>query len=488
MTDFYLGSHKLDATDYVYYQGNLVSGVYFRGRQLWAQTVFHPHVVTVDTPGSFSVPWPLGANRVNVVIASAGSGGASVGGAGDPGGDTTVTVESTTLTAVGGPSPGVSTSDRAATFGEPLSAGYGYPGGSGGDPALVDTDTNTVVSYATDATAPGAGGGGIWGGPAPTGPPGTGSYGGKAGEWEHAPRINKASGAPITGTVGDGGSPGQGGVSQGITVPDAGAGSRGVLYLYFFRQQVPFSVSSASNDPVPAGAAGCWVTLIGRGGHGGRGYQATFGDRIGGAGGGGGAHIPRTFIPIAYLGQTYSLSGGYFTSGNVTLYAYGGLDGEDGSNSGFPQGGAGGTAYAAGVDVDKYNGTDGGNGGFYGSRGKDGSPPSNSGATGGGGGGGANSLGGIGNGGNGGRMGTTAPGGTRGDLGTANGDGGDGVSLGPGKPGTGGGGGSVETNYRSGAGGDGGYNGGGGGGSSAGNIDVEDPGIGGSSYSLVEWV
>ncbi|ALA48572.1 minor tail protein [Mycobacterium phage PopTart] len=106
----------------------------------------------------------------------------------------------------------------------------------------------------------------------------------------------------------------------------------------------PFSISSEDpgyedliDEPVPEGASGCWVTLVGGGGGGGAGYQ-SFDDtyRRGGGGGAGGAKIPRVWVPREAMGSSYSVVlglGGAYTGGGST-----GFGGTDGGSSSFLSG------------------------------------------------------------------------------------------------------------------------------------------------------
>ncbi|QAY05738.1 hypothetical protein SEA_FUSHIGI_36 [Mycobacterium phage Fushigi] len=106
----------------------------------------------------------------------------------------------------------------------------------------------------------------------------------------------------------------------------------------------PFTISSEDpgyedliDEPVPEGASGCWVTLVGGGGGGGAGYQ-SFDDtyRRGGGGGAGGAKIPRVWVPREAMGSSYSVVlglGGAYTGGGST-----GFGGTDGGSSSFLSG------------------------------------------------------------------------------------------------------------------------------------------------------
>lgn len=118
----------------------------------------------------------------------------------------------------------------------------------------------------------------------------------------------------------------------------------------------PFTETNVehTNQAVPAGCNGCWVTANGGGAAGQNGvgnHQAS-----GMGGGGSGARIDRVWIPRSLLGTTYSTGYGrggataaaaggdtFFRSGNVNLTAGGGQPGSGAT------GGAGGTPTAAGV-------------------------------------------------------------------------------------------------------------------------------------------
>ena len=150
---------------------------------------------------------------------------------------------------------------------------------------------------------------------------------------------------------------------------------------------LPFSFENvtAYNQPVPAGATGCWVTLIGAGGGGGGARSgATSTVRRGGGGGGGGAKIFRVFIPVASLTGPWSVQRGYggiggwgffgtgngsagepgtpstFTCGSITLQANGGGAGTAGTATVDGAGGAGGTASVTGMTASSDDGAVGG--------------------------------------------------------------------------------------------------------------------------------
>lgn len=163
-----------------------------------------------------------------------------------------------------------------------------------------------------------------------------------------------------------------------------------LLAVYLGQEEEEFNPNTeenieVTNGVVPAGAAGCWVTLGGGGGGGGGSRGASASTRGGGGGGGSGSLIPRVWIPISALGTTYSVvrattsapgpngtgSGSgtdgtdagdtQFISGSITLTAGGGKGGKGGSSSGGA-GGAGGTATATGFTATTTNGNAGGSG------------------------------------------------------------------------------------------------------------------------------
>lgn len=238
-----------------------------------------------------------------------------------------------------------------------------------------------------------------------------------------------------------------------------------------------------TDEPVPVGAAGCWVTEVGGGAAGAKGTPGT---GAGGRGGGGGGGIDRVWIPRPLLGDTYSTTWGRgstsaasngtassFVSGMVALTAGGGF----GQN--------GGTCSASGLTATSHAGGNGGAGGNADlPAGPGNSSSGNAGA--GGGGGGANITGSAGAGANGGNSVSEtggAGGATAGDAGAAPTDAADGAG------GAGGGGaaaGADGAHPDGGAGGNGGlYGGGGGGGGAYGTPG--DAGVGGDGYLHVEW-
>ncbi|AIM50148.1 hypothetical protein PBI_BUZZLYSEYEAR_26 [Mycobacterium phage BuzzLyseyear] len=223
----------------------------------------------------------------------------------------------------------------------------------------------------------------------------------------------------------------------------------------------PFTLENVNltDEPVPAGASGCWVTLIGGGGSGGTGRRIGAGNnRSGGGGGGGGAKVSRVWVPVSSMGSTYTVVRGLggaavtdvgstsangkpgnaggsslFSSGSVQLTAGGGgAGGGGGSTSGSA--GSGGTASAIGVSATVANGSAGG-AGDYNAAGGAGVNNTSGGAAGGGGGGGGDGS-------------TTYNGGRGGNVSSDNGGAGGTTSAYPrsgpdqaaGQPGPGGGG------------------------------------------------
>lgn len=175
--------------------GKALKAVFFGDKRVWsAAPPFTPHLVSVTTPGPFSVPWPAGATKCDVVLCGSGASSYADGKA------TTAVAGATTITAPGGtkassPDGYVGESPGDKTFNDNL-----YPGGVGGD-------------FYSDGTPPGGGGGSDTFGGFPAG--------GGAGQWE-AQTITTPV-ANITGTVGAGGS-GSG----------AGNGARGIAHFWFY--------------------------------------------------------------------------------------------------------------------------------------------------------------------------------------------------------------------------------------------------------------
>ncbi|OBJ16270.1 serine hydrolase [Mycobacterium sp. 1245801.1] len=231
----------------------------------------------------------------------------------------------------------------------------------------------------------------------------------------------------------------------------------------------PFTVENTNKtaQPVPIGAKGCWVTLIGAGA---AGSNTTDGGGWAGVtrGGGSGSRVDRIWVPREVLGDTYTVTRGIgaargsngngtasmFTSGAVNLTAGGGTAG------------IGGIATAAGIDA---------TGKLH--NGKNSGESDTTDDVGAGGGVGGPSLGGAQAGGNGGNS-KTVTGGLHGNPGAKPAD------AAAGHGGAGGGGG----NSYSGPGGDGGlYGGGGGGAGQAYFSNGVQGGKGGDGYTLIEW-
>ena len=245
-----------------------------------------------------------------------------------------------------------------------------------------------------------------------------------------------------------------------------------------------------TNQPVPEGVAGCWVTLGGGSGGGGGGQKNTPA-AYGGGGGGGGAKIFRTWIPVSLLGPTYSVTRGTyglpgvggttgnggtggnggastFTSGSVSMSAGGGAGGTGGSTSATVPGGAGGTASVSGTTATTAAGTAGGSGGSSASAGVN----NTAGGGAGGGGGGSSS-------------GSASPG-KGGDSTAAAGTAAAAANQVGANPAAGGGGGN-SAGIAAGRNGGDGCGAGGGGGGAGGTSFGGDGGDGGRGYTLIEW-
>ena len=288
-------------------------------------------------------------------------------------------------------------------------------------------------------------------------------------------------------------------------VPSAGDEYASVTLALRGAPALPFTEPNVTriNRPIPANASGCYVTLIGGGGGGGKGYASGATDRGGGGGGGGGAVITRTWIPLASLGSTYSVTVGtggvtnangtasVFTSGSITMTAGAGTAGGDGTQTTVGTAGSGGTASASGVTITSYAGSAGAVGGAVtGGTGASAADNTTGGAPGGGGGGGINASGAAYGGGGKGGDSTGATGGpaVTPNHGASQGKNGGNASS-AGQAGGGGGGAGVGQLYASLAGGKGGAPGAGGGGSSATNGGTAaNGGAGGAGYTLIEWV
>ena len=191
---------------------------------LFAQQALTGNLVTVNTPGAYTVNVPSGAKFVDLVLIGGGGGGGGYdtpgAGTGGNGGNTTATpAGGSTLTAAGG-------TGGASTTGTANSAGFS-PGTKAWDGQNYTGGTGGVVGSngaGGNGTAPGAGGGG--GGA-------FGSYGGvggAAGAWA-AETIAVTSGmTTITGTVGAGGTAG----ATSIAPATGGTGGHGEAFFYFY--------------------------------------------------------------------------------------------------------------------------------------------------------------------------------------------------------------------------------------------------------------
>jgi len=179
-------------------------------------------LVTVNTPGAYSVNVPSGATFVDMVLMGGGGGGGGYNtagtGSGGTGGATTATpAGGSMLTAAGGPG-GANNTVAATVGGSPGNKvwdGQTYSGGTGG---AVGSN-----SAGGNGTAPGAGGGG--GGA-------YGSYGGAggtAGQWALETLAVTSGMTTITGTVGAGGT---GGTS--VSTEIGGTGAHGEAFFYFY--------------------------------------------------------------------------------------------------------------------------------------------------------------------------------------------------------------------------------------------------------------
>ena len=191
---------------------------------LFALEGFTGDLVTVNTPGSYTVNVPSGAKYVDIVLMGGGGGGGGYNnagtGSGSNGGNTTATpAGGSTLTAAGG--QGGANNTVAATAG-------GSPGSESWDGQTYTGGTGGAVGYNSvggNGTAPGAGGGG--GGA-------YGSYGGAggtAGAWATETLAVTSGMTTITGTVGAGGT---GGVASAGYNEAGGTGAHGEAFFNFY--------------------------------------------------------------------------------------------------------------------------------------------------------------------------------------------------------------------------------------------------------------
>ncbi|MCP3811689.1 hypothetical protein NLX62_05015, partial [Mycobacteriaceae bacterium Msp059] len=114
-----------------------------------------------------------------------------------------------------------------------------------------------------------------------------------------------------------------------------------------------------TNQPVPVGASGCWVTLVGGGNGGYSGVLAAVSTGAGGRGGGGGAKIFRIWIPVTSLGPTYSVNMGTGGAGGS------GRTPADGTGPSDPGAAGGASSFSSGSISLTANGGSGQSGGTY---------------------------------------------------------------------------------------------------------------------------
>lgn len=196
----------------------LVAGSY----AYFALEEYTPNLVTVTTPGAYSVNVPSGAKYVDLVLIGGGGGGGGYNnagtGSGGNGGNTTATpAGGSTLTAAGGSGGANNTiaATAGASPGNETFDGRTYDGGNGGAVGYNSAGAN--------GSAPGAGGGG--GGA-------YGSYGGAggtAGAWATETLAVTSGMTTITGTVGAGGAGG-----SSVSTEIGGAGANGEAFFVFY--------------------------------------------------------------------------------------------------------------------------------------------------------------------------------------------------------------------------------------------------------------
>lgn len=194
----------------VYIGSDAVSAIYVGEEKIWPTAPsFEPHLVSVTTPGPFSVPWPTGATACDVVLCGGGAGGQGQS-QGPAGGNTT-------CTGVGTANGGVSNIYAAGADGESaenkMFNGETYPGGQGGAHIVVPPAGQT----AGHGQQPGGGGGGASGAAS--------LAGGKAGTWFTATITSPQT---FTGSVGAGAIA----VGGGFYTP--GNGGHGIAHFWFY--------------------------------------------------------------------------------------------------------------------------------------------------------------------------------------------------------------------------------------------------------------
>jgi hypothetical protein len=181
------------------------------------------NLVTVSTPGAYTVNVPSGATYVDLVLLGGGGGGGGYNtagaGTGGTGGSTTATpTGGSLLTALGGPG-GASSTSTVATVG-------GSPGNQTFDGNTYDGGTGGAAGYNSAGGAGVAPGGGGGGGAS------YGSYGGQggmAGDWAVQTIAIAAGTTQITGTVGAGGTAG---AAENSAV--GGVGAHGEAFFNFY--------------------------------------------------------------------------------------------------------------------------------------------------------------------------------------------------------------------------------------------------------------
>jgi hypothetical protein len=190
----------------------------------FAQQALTGNLVTVNTPGAYTVNVPSGAKYVDMVLVGGAGGGGGYNtagtGSGGNGGNTTATpAGGSTLTAAGG--PGGANNTVAATAGTSPGNetwdGQNYTGGTGGA-----AGTNAAGAAGTTPGA-GGGGGGAYGS--------YGGAGGTKGSWATETLAVTTGMTTITGSVGAGGT---GGVASAGYNAAGGAGAHGEAFFYFY--------------------------------------------------------------------------------------------------------------------------------------------------------------------------------------------------------------------------------------------------------------
>jgi hypothetical protein len=181
-------------------------------------------LVTVNTPGAYTVNVPSGAKFVDIVLMGGGGGGGGYdtpgAGTGGNGGNTTATpAGGSTLTATGGTGGASATGTANSQGGSPGNEawdGQTYTGGSGGAVGSNGAGGNGTVPGA------GGGGGGAFGS--------YGGVGGTAGAWAAETLAVTSGMTTITGTVGAGGTAG----ATSISPATGGIGGHGEAFFYFY--------------------------------------------------------------------------------------------------------------------------------------------------------------------------------------------------------------------------------------------------------------